>query len=58
VDVSVPAEPLKGPAKLTTLPPRSGTAFVVERGATLAIVDPEGEQVADLVAFAADDPRE
>jgi uncharacterized protein len=43
---------------LTTLPPRSGTAFVVERGATLAIVDPQGEQVADLVAFAADDPRE
>jgi uncharacterized protein YcgI (DUF1989 family) len=30
----------------------------VERGATLAIVDPHGEQVADLVVFAADDPRE
>ena len=44
--------------ELTTLAPRSGTAFVVERGATLAVVDPEGEQVADLVAFAADDPRE
>ncbi len=43
---------------LTEIPPRSGTAFVLERGATLTIVDPQGEQVADLVAFAADDPRE
>jgi uncharacterized protein YcgI (DUF1989 family) len=43
---------------LIEIPPRSGTAFVVERGATLAIVDPQGEQVADLVVFAADDPRE
>jgi len=52
VDLSVPAAPL------TEIAPRSGTAFVVERGATLAVVDPEGEQVADLVAFAAGDPRE
>jgi uncharacterized protein YcgI (DUF1989 family) len=52
LDVPVPA------AALTEIPPRSGTAFVLERGAMLTIVDPEGEQVADLVAFAADDPRE
>jgi uncharacterized protein len=45
-------------ARLTEIPPRSGTAFLLERGATLTIVDPQGEQVADLVAFAADDPRE
>jgi len=45
-------------AALTEIPPRSGTAFVLERGAILTIVDPEGEQVADLVVFAADDPRE
>ena len=31
---------------------------MLERGDVLTIVDPEGEQVADLVAFAADDPRE
>jgi uncharacterized protein len=43
---------------LTEIPPRSGTAFVLERGAVLTIVDPEGEQVADIVAFAADDLRE
>ena len=45
-------------AELIEIPPRSGTAFVLERGATLTIVDPLGEQVADLVAFAAADPRE
>lgn len=31
---------------------------MLERGQVLTIVDAEGEQVADLVAFAADDPRE
>lgn len=49
--------PVQG-QELTTIPPRSGTAFVLERGATLTVIDPEGEQVADLVVFAADDPRE
>jgi uncharacterized protein len=49
--------PVQSPA-LTELAPRSGTAFVLERGDTLTIAGPEGEQVADLVAFAADDPRE
>jgi uncharacterized protein YcgI (DUF1989 family) len=43
---------------LTSIPPRSGTAFVLEQGALLTIVDPDGEQVADFVAFAAADPRE
>jgi uncharacterized protein len=45
-------------AQLREIPPRSGTAFVLERGDVLTVVDPEGEQVADLVAFAADDVRE
>lgn len=40
------------------IPPRSGTAFRVERGQTLTVIDPEGVQVADLLAFAADDVRE
>jgi len=43
---------------LTELAPRTGTALVLERGDVLTIAAPEGEQVADLVAFAADDPRE
>lgn len=49
--------PVQAP-QLTELRARSGTAFVLERGDVLTIVDPEGEQVADFVAFAAADPRE
>jgi uncharacterized protein len=61
VDVPVQGEALSPASRvetLTTIPARTGTAFVLERGDVLTIVDPEGEQVADLVAFAADDPRE
>ncbi|HEX3467484.1 MAG TPA: urea carboxylase-associated family protein [Candidatus Elarobacter sp.] len=46
------------PVGFVEIAPRSGTAFVLERGATLTIVDPRGEQVADLVAFCAGDLRE
>jgi uncharacterized protein YcgI (DUF1989 family) len=38
--------------------PQSGAAFLVARGELLTIVDPQGEQVADLVAFARTDPSE
>ena len=31
--------------------PRSGTAFLLKRGQRLAVIDPRGEQVADLLAF-------
>lgn len=31
--------------------PRSGTAFTLQAGDTLTVIDPEGEQVADLLAF-------
>ncbi|GJD93579.1 DUF1989 domain-containing protein [Methylobacterium iners] len=37
------------------IPPRSGTAFTLARGQRLTVIDPCGEQVADLVAFRADD---
>ena len=40
------------------IPPRSGAAFHLGRGQTLTIVDPMGEQVADLLAFSRADPRE
>jgi uncharacterized protein YcgI (DUF1989 family) len=43
---------------LREIAPRSATAFVLERGDVLTIVDAEGGQVADLVAFAAGDVRE
>jgi uncharacterized protein len=38
--------------------PRSGVAFEVPKGATLTVIDPTGEQVADLLAFSKDDVRE
>lgn len=42
----------------TRIPPRSGTAFALRAGQTLAVIDPEGTQVSDLVAFAMDDHGE
>jgi len=41
-----------------TIPPQSGTAFVLRRGQRLTVIDPEGQQVSDLVAFNADDTAE
>lgn len=38
--------------------PRSGTAFRLSRGQRLTVIDPQGMQVADLLAFAADDVGE
>ena len=37
------------------IPERSGTAFRLNRGQTLTVIDPRGVQVADLLAFNADD---
>jgi len=36
------------------LAPQTGTAFLLSRGDILRVTDPEGEQVADLVAFSRD----
>lgn len=41
-----------------TIPERSGTAFRLKTGDTLVVVDPRGCQVADLLAFNADDMDE
>ena len=43
---------------LVTIQPQSGTAFELTRGQLLHVIDPQGEQVADLVAFNRDYPRE
>ena len=40
------------------IPPRSGTAFTLGSGQTLKVIDPEGEQVADLLAYSRHDLRE
>ena len=37
------------------IPPASGAAFVLRRGDLLRVIDPEGEQVADLMCFALGD---
>jgi len=38
--------------------PRSGVGFELKKGQTLKVIDPEGEQVADLLAYSREDPRE
>lgn len=38
--------------------PRTGVAFTMERGQRLTVIDPKGEQVADLLAFNRADVRE
>ena len=40
------------------IPPRSGIAFRLEKGQVLTVTDVEGVQVADLLAYNADDVRE
>ncbi len=38
--------------------PRSGVAFALDRGQRLTVIDPRGEQVADLLAYNRDDTAE
>jgi uncharacterized protein YcgI (DUF1989 family) len=40
------------------LQPQTGAAFELKRGQILRVIDPEGEQVSDLVAFSKADVRE
>ena len=40
------------------IPPRSGAAFRLQAGERLTVIDPEGRQVADLLAYAAADVAE
>lgn len=40
------------------IPPRSGAAFELKSGQVLRVIDPEGGQVSDLLAFMAGDVRE
>jgi len=43
---------------VTTIPPQSGTAFLLRKGRRLTVIDPQGQQVSDLVAFNATDTAE
>lgn len=40
------------------LAPQTGRAFILKRGQLLRVIDPQGEQVADLVAFSLHDRQE
>lgn len=40
------------------IPARSGTAFTLKKGQKLRVIDPHGEQVADLLAYNANDINE
>jgi uncharacterized protein YcgI (DUF1989 family) len=40
------------------IPPRSGKAFRLRAGQMLTVIDPEGQQVSDLVAYNAEDLNE
>ena len=40
------------------IPPRGGTAFELAAGQALTVIDPQGRQVADLLAYAREDVRE
>lgn len=46
------------PVQRYHLPPQTGVGFVLRRGQTLRIIDPQGEQVSDVTAFAHDEPAE
>jgi uncharacterized protein len=54
----MPISQTGGMSGIVTIAPRSGTAFEVKAGQRIAVIDPTGGQVADLLAFAADDIRE
>ena len=50
--------PAPGEPAPTRIPPQSGAGFELKKGDVLVVIDPEGEQVSDLMAFAADDRQE
>jgi uncharacterized protein len=44
------------PSSLHRIPPQTGVGFSLKQGQTLRVVDPLGEQVSDLFAFAQHEP--
>ena len=53
-----PQAPATPTDDVRVIAPRSGVAFPLDRGARLTVIDPQGEQVADLLAYAREDVRE
>jgi uncharacterized protein YcgI (DUF1989 family) len=46
------------PVQRLHLEPQTGAGLIVTRGQRLEIIDPQGEQVSDLISFSKDDPDE
>ena len=46
------------PGQPVTLPPAGNISFEIEAGQRFKLSQPDGEQVADLISFNRDDPRE
>ena len=44
--------------KTHIIPPRSGASVKLSKGQVLTVIDPEGEQVSDLIAYNARDTEE
>jgi uncharacterized protein len=44
--------------KTHIIPPRSGASLKLAKGQVLTVIDPEGEQVSDLIAYNTDDTEE
>lgn len=45
-------------SNLHIIPPQSGSAFKLNKGDILTVIDPEGQQVSDMVLFNAEDVKE
>jgi hypothetical protein len=43
---------------VNVIPPRTGAAFKLNKGQRLRVIDPQGEQVSDMLAFNAHDTQE
>ncbi len=54
----MPAQDQAVASRTQIIPPRSGAAFRLARGQVLTVIDPQGQQVSDLVAYNAIDTAE
>ena len=43
---------------MQTIPPRSGTSFILKKGERLKVIDIQGEQVSDFICFNLNDKKE
>ena len=56
--MALPFSRSKGAVTINVIEPRTGVAFLLCRGQTLRVIDAEGMQVSDLLAYGAVDLRE